>query len=177
MKIARGVLAGLTVLAMVQAAQAAPKVSGKYALMIHVQCNARIATQSDTFDKGGGTSSGSAVTSVNSQENGELSIGVGTLTFPTTAASSGTANINLSFVGADVLRVNGGGSDVGTHAEAFNGTFLFTNTTFRFTPTGEPVMVWTMRFADVAPGGVARTLYLVRKEDASCLNAITATKQ
>jgi hypothetical protein len=120
--------------------------------------------------------SGPAVASLTSQDNGELTIGVGTFTFPSTAASSGSATLEMSQVGGDVLRVNGDGSPVGTATQNDAGTFAVTNTSFTFTPTGGAAMVWTMRFADVA-SGVARTLYLARREDANCLNAITATKQ
>jgi hypothetical protein len=175
MTIPKIALTGVALLAMAQTAEAAPKVSGKYALMIFVQCGARIATTTANFAKPGGGSA-PAVASLTSQENGELTIGVGTFTFPSTAASSGSASVELNLVGGDVLRVNGSGSSVGTHTENHAGTFAVTNTSFTFTPTGESAMVWTMRFGDLV-SGVARTLYMVRQEDPKCINAVTATKQ
>jgi hypothetical protein len=175
MTIPKIALTGVALLAMAQTAEAAPKVSGKYALMIFVQCGARIATTTANFAKPGG-GSGPAVASLNSPDSGEIAIGVGTLTFPSTAASSGSASLELSYVGGDVLRVNGSGSPVGTHTENHAGTFAVTNTSFTFTPSGEAAMVWTMRFGDLV-SGVARTLYMVRQEDPKCLNALTATKQ
>ena len=175
MTIAKIALTGVALLAMAQTAAAAPKVAGKYALMMFVQCGARIATTTTNFAKPGG-GSGPGVASLTSQDSGEIAIAVGTFTFPSTAASSGSASLEMTLVGGDVLRVNGGGSPVGTNTETHAGTFAVTNTSFTFTPTGDPAMVWTMRFGDLV-SGVARTLYMVRQEDPKCLNAITATKQ
>jgi len=168
-------LRGVALLALAQAAEAAPPtVSGKYALMTFTQCNAKLASTTGIYSKPGGTAS--AVASLNSRGNGELSIGVGTVTFPATANSAGNASLELSIVGADVLRLNGSGSPVGTHTETLAGTFAVTATSFTFTPTGQAAMTWTMRAGDLVRG-VAQTLYMVRVEDAECLNAITATKQ
>jgi hypothetical protein len=169
MKIPMRVLTGVAaaVLAMAQTAQAAPKVSGKYALMVFTQCEARFTT------------TGSApVNSVNPSQSGELGVGVGTFTFPAIPASAGSASLEMVIVSGGSLRVNNSGNAMTTHTETPAGTFSFSNTVFMFKPTGEPVMVWTIRFADVVPAtGVARTLYMVRREDARCVNSITATKQ
>ena len=170
MKIPMRVLTGVAaaVLAMAQTAQAAPKVSGKYALMVFTQCEARFTT----------TSGSGSVTSVNPSQSGELNIGVGTFTFPAIAASAGSASLEMVIVSGGSLRINNFGNAMAAHTETPAGTFSFSNTVFMFKPTGEPVMVWTMRFADVVPAtGVARTLYMVRREDARCVNSITATKQ
>jgi hypothetical protein len=159
-------VAGLA-LVTAQPAQAAPKVSGKYALMTLTQCEARFTTT--------GTA---PVNSVNPSQSGELSMGVGSFTFPSAAASAGNASVEIVIVAGGSLRVNNSGNTMSVHNETPTGTFSLTNTQFTFDPTDAPPMVWTMRFADVvASTGVARTLYLVRKEDARCVNAITATKQ
>ena len=67
---------------------------------------------------------------------------------------------------------------MGVHTEAAAGTFSVTDTKFTFDPSGvEPAMIWTFRAGNIVSGGVARTIYMVRREDAKCVNAITATKQ
>ena len=41
-------------------------------------------------------------------------------------------------------------------------------------------MTWTMRagnFANTNLNGIARTMYLTRRENARCISALTATKQ
>jgi hypothetical protein len=171
MKIPMRVLTGVAaaVLAMAQTAQAAPKVSGKYALMVFTQCEARFTTT---------TGSGGAVTSVNPSQSGELNIGVGSFTFPAVASSAGNASAEMVLVAGGSLRINNSGNAMAAHTEALAGTFSFTNTTFTFDPAGAaPPMTWVMRFGDVLGTGVAKTLYLVRREDARCVNSITATRQ
>jgi hypothetical protein len=167
MKNAAIVWTGLALLAMAQAAHAAPpKVSGKYVLMSLTQCEARFTAT--------GTN---PVNSVNPSQSGELNMGVGTFTFPAVAASSGNGSLELVIISGGSLRVNNSGNAMSGHTEAVAGTFAFSNTAFAFDPTGaEPVMSFAMRFGDVV-GGVARTLYLVRRENAQCVNSITATKQ
>ena len=168
MKNATIVLTGVALLAMAQAAQAAaPKVSGKYALMIFTQCQAGFTT----------TTNGTAITSLTPAGNGELNISVGTITFPTPAVPTGTATFEAYIVSGASLRINGAGSAMGVHLENATGTFSFpTATTFRFTPTGEAANTWTIRPGNTV-SGVARTLYMVRRENAKCVNAVTATKQ
>jgi hypothetical protein len=177
MKIATIVWTGVALLAMAQAAEAAPpKVSGKYALMIFTQCQARFTTTIDTYSKPGNTT-GPAVKSVNPFDIGELNMGVGTITFPATAASSGTASFEAFIVSGGSLRVNTTGGAMTTHTEAPPaGPYSFTDTTFTFTPGGEPAMTWTIRPGNIV-SGVARTLHMVRRENARCVNAVTATKQ
>lgn len=180
MKNATIVLTGVALLAMAQAAQAAPaKVSGKYAMMIFTQCEARFTTTTDTYSKPGNTT-GPAVKSVNTFNSGELNISVGTITFPATAASSGTASYEAFRVSGGSLRINNSGSAMATHPDAAAGTFSITDTTFTFDPTGaEPAMVWTIRRGNITVStGLVRTLYMVRKEPGvNCVNAISATKQ
>ena len=133
--------------------------------MIFTQCEARITT------------TGSPVTSVNSAQSGELSVGVGSFTFPAVAASTGNASAEIVIVGGGSLRVNNSGNAMAAHTETPAGTFVVTNTTFTFDPAGAaPAMTWTARFANIS-ASVARTIYLVRREDARCVNAITATRQ
>ena len=177
MKIATSVWTGVALLAMAQAAQAAPpKVSGKYALMIFTQCEARFTTTSDTYRLGTGATA-PAVKTVNPFNSGELNISVGTLTFPATAASSGNASYEAYIVSGGSLRVNSSGGAMGVHTEAAAGTFSVTDTKFTFDPSGvEPAMIWTFRAGNIV-SGVARTIYMVRGENARCVNAITATKQ
>ena len=175
MTIARSVWAGAALLAMAQAA-AAPLVSGKYALMTTSQCTGKFGTTTDTYRLGSGATA-PAVKTVNPLANGELNAGVGTITFPLTAASTGAASVELSLVSGSLLRINGGGNAMATHTETISGTFSLTNTTFTLTPSVGPAMTWTMRPGNIVTSGVARTLYMVRKEDANCLNTVTATKQ
>ncbi len=179
MKIATIVWTGVALLAMAQAAQAAPpKVSGKYAMMIFTQCEARFTTTMDTYSKPGSTT-GPAVKSVNTFNSGELNISVGTLTFPATAASSGNASFEAFIVSGGSLRINNSGGAMATHTETAAGTFSITDTTFTFDPTGvEPAMIWTFRAGNIiVSSGLARTIYMVRRENARCVNAVTATKQ
>jgi len=172
-----GFWAAVALLALAQAAQAAPKVSGKYVLMVFTQCEASLTTTMGSYLKPGNTQA-PAVRLINPAQSGEMNIGVGSITFPTVVAgvSAGNASFEAILVSGGVLRVNTSGNPMAAHAETAAGPFLFTNTTFRFTPVGEPAMIWTMRAGNIV-GGIARTLYLVRREDARCVNAITATKQ
>jgi len=177
MKIATSVWTGMALLAMAQGAQAAvPLVSGKYALMTFSQCEAKFTTTTDNYVLGvGGTAP--AVKTVNPMQSGELNIGVGSLTFPTVAASFGPASLEMYIVAGGSLRINATGGAMAAHTEAMSGTFSFpTATTFSFTPTAGTAMTWTIRPGNIV-SGVARTLYMVRKENAQCVNAITATKQ
>lgn len=176
MKIVTSVWTGMALLAMVQAAQAAaPLVSGKYALMDFTQCQAGFTTTTDNYVLGaGGTAP--AVKSVNPAGNGELSMGVGSLTFPATAASSGPVSFELNNVSGSSLRIGGSGAAIAVHPETGTGTYSFTDTTLTITPTVGLAMTWTMRPGNIV-SGVARTLYMVRRESAKCVNAVTATKQ
>jgi hypothetical protein len=87
-------------------------------------------------------------------------------------------SLEMAIVSGGALRVNSG-TAMSAHLETQAGTFAFTNNTFVFDPAGAaPAQIWAMRFADInAANGVARTIYLVRKENARCLNAITLTRQ
>lgn len=178
MKISTIVWTGVALLAMAPAAEAAPpKVSGKYAMMIFTQCQAGFTTSTATYSKPGNTT-GPAVATLIPAGSGELNISVGTITFPATAASLGNASFEAFIVSGASLRINTSGAFMTTHTETAPGTFSFTETQFTFDPTGvDPAMVWTFRAGNFAAGGLARTLYMTRREDARCVNAITATKQ
>jgi hypothetical protein len=171
MKITTGLLAGVAVLAMAQTAHAAPKVAGKYILMSFSQCQARFTATPD----------GSGGTLLNTVTGGEINIAVGSITFPDTPASTGTATLEMSIVSGAALRINTTGPTITTHLENAPGTFTInaTNSTFTFDPNDDAAMTWTYRAGDYANtnvNGVARTLYMTRRENAQCLSAVTATK-
>jgi hypothetical protein len=177
MKIAMSFWAAVALLAVAQAAQAAPKVSGKYVLMVFTQCEARFTTTMGNYLTPGPTTA-PAVRAINPAQSGELNIGVGSITFPNIPAgvSLGNASFEAILVSGGALRINSSGNAMAAHAETAAGPFSFTNTAFTFRPVGEPAMSWAMRAGNIV-SGVARTLYLVRREGAGCVNAITATKQ
>ena len=180
MKITTGLLAGVAVLAMAQTAHAAPRVAGKYILMSFTQCQAQFTTTLGNYERSNGTD-GPAVASVNPGQDGEINIAVGSITFPNAAASSGpNATLEMSIVAGGSLKINLTGGAVGTHTETATGSFTVTNTTFTFDPGDGPPMIWTMRAGDFKTNslnGVARTMYLTRRENAQCVSAVTATKQ
>jgi len=179
-------LAGVAVLAMAQTAHAAPKVaSGKYILMSFSQCQAQFTTTNDNF-KRQPTGSGPGVATLNPAQNGEINIGVGSITFTTTpasGASTGTATLEMSIVAGGSLKINTSGNAIAPHTETISGTFTVTDDTFTFNPAGadpaEPTMTWTMRPGDFKTNvnSIARTMYLTRRENAQCISAVTATKQ
>jgi hypothetical protein len=68
------------------------------------------------------------------------------------------------------------GVDVGSFVDRLRGPFLFTDNSFQLTAARDPTMTWIMRAGNIV-SGVARTLYLVRKENENCVNALTATKE
>jgi hypothetical protein len=186
MKITTGLLAGVAVLAMAQTAHAAPKVAGKYVLMSFTQCRAEFTTTTANNYRLSDNSTGPAVRTLNSVESGEINIAVGSITFPDAAASSGAATLEMSIVSGASLRINASGGNIATHLEDAPGTFTIdaVNSTFTFDPTDPsdgPAMTWTYRAGDFktanAASGVARTLYMTRRENARCVSAVTATKQ
>jgi len=197
MKITTGLLAGVAVLALAQTAHAAPRVTGKYILMSFSQCQAEFTTTNTSFLKtigaanGAGshqhpTTTGPGVQTVNPAQNGEINIGVGSITFNVGAAgaSTGPATLEMFIVSGNALRINpsNAGGLIGTHTETVSGTFTVTDTAFTFTPGGpnpDPAMTWTMRPGDFKTTitSIARTMYLTRRENARCINAVTATKQ
>jgi hypothetical protein len=182
MKITTGLLAGVAVLAMAQTADAAPKVAGKYVLMSFTQCRADFTTTTANNYRLSDGGTGPAVRSLNSVESGEINIAVGSITFPDAASSAGSgATLEMSIVAGASLKINAAGGAVATHTENVTGTFTVTDNSFTFDPNGaDPAMTWTMRagnFANTNLNGVARTLYLTRRENAKCISAVTATKQ
>jgi hypothetical protein len=181
MKITTGLLAGAAVLAMAQTAHAAPKVAGKYILMSFTQCQAMVSTTMGSYERSNGTD-GPAVASVNLPDDGEINIAVGSIDFqvPAAGASTGTASLEMSIVAGASVRINAPNGNIGTHTENVSGTSTVTDTTFTFDPDDGPAMTWTMRAGDfktASVNGVARTMYLTRRESAKCISAVTATKQ
>ena len=181
MKITAGLLVSVAVLAMAQTAHAAPKVAGKYILMSFSQCQAEFTTTEGSYKRANNTN-GQAVASLNAGDDGEINIAVGSITFPNAASSAGSgAILEMSIVAGASLKINAAGGAVATHTENATGTFTVTDTTFTFDPNGgDPAMIWTMRagnFANANVNGVARTMYLTRRENAKCISAVTATKQ
>ncbi|HET7679191.1 MAG TPA: hypothetical protein VFK79_03540 [Xanthobacteraceae bacterium] len=166
MKMATGLLAGIAILATASAAQAAPKVSGRYAINSTAFCQTLITVSKDAEQD---------VSGINSPNNGTISSEVGYIQFPNTAASSGDVSIASKGFEASAVRINGAGFGVKPITNALGGSFSLTNTTFTLT-VGSQNMVFTLAYGDVV-GGVARTLYLVQRESATCLNTVIATKQ
>jgi hypothetical protein len=183
MKITTGLLAGVAVLAMAQTAHAAPKVAGKYVLMSFTQCRAEFTATTANNYRLSNDSTGPAIRTLNSVESGEINIAVGSITFPDAAASSGAASLEMSIVSGASLKINTSGGNITTHLESPTGTFTIdaANSTFTFDPDDGPAMTWTMRAGDFKTNnptnGVARTLYLTRRENARCISAVTATKE
>ena len=182
MRIAKSVWAGAVVLAMTQAAQALPpKLQGKYAVMVFEQCTASFSAPTDSYRRAAGNT-GPGIKSINSQQNGEFGIEVGTMTFTAPAAAAtatGNATVVLTGARGHALRINGGGSAVTVQTDSLSGPFTITPTQFTFKPTGEPTtLTWTATYGNiVAASGVVRTIYMVRKESNLCVQAIQATKQ
>ncbi len=183
MKITTGLLAGAAVLAMAQTAHAAPRVAGKYILMSFTQCVALLSTTTASVERSNGTD-GPAVTALNVPDDGEINIAVGSITFPNAASSAGSAQLEMSIVAGASVRTAANGN-IAPHTENVTGTFSITGTgndgIFTFTPNGDPAMTWTMRAGDFTSNnvtnGLARTMYLTRKENNKCISAVTATKQ
>lgn len=178
MRVKTSVLTCAAILGLAQAAGAAvPKVAGKYAVMVFEQCTSAFNYTNDTFLRSpNGSEPG--VKGINSISNGEFGIEVGTFSFPATAATTGNATVALTNVHGDALRINGGGSAVTVQTENLPGTFSVNATTVTFKPTGQPLITWTASYGDLVAGtGVARTIYLVREDDTSCVQGLTLTKQ
>lgn len=105
---------------------------------------------------------------------GMMSMSVGTVTFPATAASSGTATSSLSEILGHAIRVPGDNGAIGRHVNgAQQATFSFTQTTA--TIGGK---TYDMSFGNVQ-AGVARTINLIRQPGANeyCIDGQTLTKQ
>lgn len=166
MKIATMILAGAATLAMAQAAQAAPKVSGKYAYTSTGMCQALISQNKN------GTG---AVTSVNPANGGTITSEVGYITFPAAASSSGNATVTGRGFEGNAVRISPNSTAPTGNVLAINnnlsGTFSLTETTF--TIAGQTFL---MSYGNVV-SGVARTIHLVQKETTRCINTITATKK
>jgi hypothetical protein len=178
MRIATSAWAGVALLALTQAAQAATVVQGKYVATGTTHCNASFTASTDTFSKPGGT--GPGVKPLTAIQPGEFGTWVGTITFPTAASASGNFSIALIYIVGRVNRVNGSGSVVTQQSQALSGTFSVAASTLTLDPATEPPMVMRAVYGDLLPSGankIARTIYMVRKEDNNCVQSIQATRQ
>lgn len=156
---------------MQSAAALPPKVSGVYAFMSWSLCEARFTTTTNNYKLANNTTA-PAVTTVNPASSGLLEVAVGTVTFPSTAVSSGNATVKMVQIEGGSLQINTSEFTMRRRVPADQtAAFSLTETTFTFAG-----MTYDMTFGDVA-SGVARTVYLVRKENSNCLNAISATKR
>ncbi len=179
MRVLTGALGGMAVLALAQAAVAAPpKVAGKYAVMIFEQCSSAFNYTNDSYLKppSSNPATGPGVKGINTMQNGEFGIEVGTFTFPAVAATSGSASVALTNVSGASLRINNGGNTVTVQTENISGTFSVAAATFTFTPASQPAITWTASYGDIV-SGIARTLYFVRKDGNLCVQGMSLTKQ
>ena len=162
MKIATSLLACASVLAMVQAASAAPKVSGKYSLMMWESCEA--AFTSGNLDS--------------QKQVGLQSTSIGTITFPATAGSSGTMTVKTTRFEGGTLRIDGNGFTTKQGGDNFTASFTLTETTF--TAVGN--QTFAMIYGNVSgSSGVAHTLFLNAKEkvnnNTNCVVSMQLLKQ
>lgn len=179
MKIATSIWTGVALLAMAQTAQAVPpKPTGKFAFMLFNQCEAKInTTTANTYLKdGGGTDIAVRTLRLAPQIGvGGISVNNGYITFSPSAVGSSSGNVLLSgqtLVEGGSLRVNNDGRAMTSGPQPnINGTYSFTDTTFTITIPGEGAQAFAMTHANNS-----KTFYLVRREDARCLTAITATR-
>jgi hypothetical protein len=95
--------------------------------------------------------------------------------FPAAAASSGAVSIESKGFEASAVRIDGSGIGVKPFNNSLEGQFTLTETAFAL-KIGARTLNFTMSYGDAA-GGVARTVYLVQKENATCINSIVATKR
>jgi hypothetical protein len=176
MKIACGLLAGLGILAMGQAAQAAPpKVTGKYAYLSINMCQASFTTTTDIYRLGSGTNA-PAIKTLSPANAGLMSASTGYITFTPAAAGApnGTAAGSGVLVEGAALKINASGNPAWAQkADPIpSSTYSFTDTTF--TLAGD---VYQMTYGNVV-NTFAKTVNLLRREGTTnCLIAITATKQ
>jgi hypothetical protein len=162
MKIATVFLAGAAMLGMAQAAQAAPKVSGKYAFISTALCQTLIKITKDAQQD---------VRGIDTPNGGIVSIDVGYIQFPDTAASSGDVSIESTGFEASAVRIEGSGFGVKPLNNSLQGQFTLTDTTFSL-KVGNKTMLFTM-----SQGAGGKTINLLQKENATCINSVVATKQ
>jgi hypothetical protein len=154
------------------AATAVPKVSGTYALLSWSLCQAKFTTKSRDY-KLPNNAPGPAVQEIDPGGLGEILVETGYVTFaPTSAgATSGTFSGSTTVITGSALAINASGSPLKTKTESFSGPYSATDTSFTLNTD-----VFVLSYGDVA-GGLAKTINLVRKESASCLSALSLTRQ
>ena len=159
-------------------AAAAPKVSGKYALMGWSSCQAQFTTKSRDYKlPTANPASGPAVWELSPGNLGQISVEAGYVTFTPSAAgsTSGTFAGTTTSINGSALAITRDGSTSGSpvkqkNGETFSGAYSATDTTF--TIGGD---VFVLSFGNVVQG-VARQINLVRRENAACASALSFTR-
>lgn len=160
----------------IPSAQAAvPKVAGKYAVMIWELCQTRFFTNLDWFVKPN-SPNGRAVVSVEPEIDGfgKLRMQVGSVTFPTTASSSGQVSAQFVIVQGAAAKINHRGGNIARSTAGIVSAFSFTTTTLTIGGA-----VYDIQVADVV-AGVAKSIFGVARPQGGappCANAMTLTKQ
>jgi hypothetical protein len=178
MKIASACAAGsLFVFAVAQAtpvAAATPKVSGKYALMGWSSCQAKFTTKTRDYKlPTANPFSGPAVWELSPGGLGQISVEAGYVTFTPSAAgsTSGTFAGSTTSINGSALAINTNGTPMKQkNGETFSGAYSATDATF--TIGGD---MFVLSFGNVVQG-VARQINLVRRESATCANALSFTR-
>jgi hypothetical protein len=161
------------------AAAAAPKVSGKYALMGWSSCQAKFTTKSRNYKlPTADPHSGPAVWELSPGGLGQISVEAGYVTFTPSAAgsTSGTFAGTTTSINGSALAIITDGTPHGTsmkqkNGETFSGAYSATDTTF--TIGGDE---FVLSFGNVVQGGVARQINLVRRDSATCAVALSFTR-
>ena len=178
--------ASMVLLGFVHIAEAAPpKVQGKYATISYHICQTVFLAPKVTVDKNNNPNSVSVVGSfgplwtAGANTAGLISVTVGTINFPATPTSSGSATGNDVEVGGHAHRFPHTGvltdaSGLVRMTHTGNGNFTFTATTA--TIGGK---IYDMTFGNVQSNGVANTINLLRRPSANehCLDTKTLTRQ
>ena len=154
------------------AAAAAPKVSGKYALLSWSLCQAKFTTKSRDYKLPNNTT-GPAVQEIDPAGMGEILVETGYVTFTpmSVGATSGTFAGSTTVISGSALAIDASGSPVAKKTESFSGNYSATDTSFTLQSD-----VFAMTYGDVA-AGLAKTINLVRKESPACLSALSFTRQ
>ena len=168
-----------------QAALAAPpQVAGKYATQSYRICQTVIHAPTQNF-KTSANGTAAAVTNVDLDWNagshgnfaGIISVTVGTVTFPASASSSGTASMTDVEVLGHSMRNDNPANNIGfkRNPPSTQTGVSFSLTASTFTAGDN---VFDASYGNIV-GGVARTIYMVRKPTANeyCLDAMSLTKQ
>jgi hypothetical protein len=160
MRVAGSLLTIAATLAMTHSVMAAaPKPAGKYMFMSFSNCEANVRTARDPQGD---------IISVVPQNSGVLSASVGYMEFTPASpgASNGQATMTATMVEGGSLRIDGSGFAMRQRPDNHSGAYSFTDTTFTFEG-----MTFVMTHANNG-----RQVYLLRRENARCLNAISATR-